>query len=232
MRAERRWTICHERTLQTNVVGIQGPTARETVQSRRLTRLLSIGLAALALGVLAGCGGTTTVTTTQTVTRTVTAPPSATTTTAPTASAAPACAGSKLGGSFAGIPGSAGAGQISYRLTVTNTSDSPCYVSGLPQLQLLDAQGGALQTSVSAAQPGQATAAKIVLQPSAAAKSEARFSPDVPGQGEGQAGQPCEPVAHQVQVTATGGGTFVVPVKPPTSVCEHGSLRMSSYSAG
>jgi hypothetical protein len=116
-------------------------------------------------------------------------------------------------------------------LTVTNTSDSECYVTGLPQLQLLDAKGGALQTSVSAAQPGTATAAKIVLQAASSAKSEARFSPDVPGQGEGQAGQPCEPVAHQVQVTATGGGTFVVPVKPPTSVCEHGSLRMSLYAA-
>ena len=174
----------------------------------------------------------TTVTTTQTVTRTVTAPPpTATATTAPPLSAAPACTSTRLGGSFAAIPGSAGAGQISYVLTVTNTSDSECYVSGLPQLQLLDAHGGALQTSVSAAQPGQATAAKILLQPSSSAKSDARFSPDVPGQGEGQAGQPCEPVAHQLQVTATGGGTFTVPIKPPTSVCEHGSLRMSPYSA-
>lgn len=196
-----------------------------------MTRLLSIGLAGLALAALAGCGGTTTVTTTETVTKTVTAPPVATTTAAPPASAASACVGSNLGGSFAGVPGSAGAGQISYLLTVTNTSDSACYVSGIPQLQLLDAQGGALQTSVSAAQPGTATAAKIVLQPSSSATSEARFSPDVPGQGEGHAGQPCEPVAHQVQVTATGGGTFVVPVKPPTSVCEHGSLRMSLYAA-
>jgi len=166
------------------------------------------------------------------VTKTVTAPqPVTTATTAPPASAAPACTGSSLGGSFAGVPGSAGAGQISYLLTVTNTSGSACYVSGLPQLQLLDAQGGALPTSVSAAQPGTATAAKIVLQPSSSAQSEARFSPDVPGQGEGQAGQPCEPVAHQVQVTATGGGTFTVPIKPPTSVCEHGSLRMALYSA-
>ena len=197
-----------------------------------MTRLLSIGLAGLALGALTGCGGTTTVTTTETVTKTVTAPPAATTTaTAPTTSAAPACTGSSLDGSFAVVAGSAGAGQISYVLTVRNTSDSACYVSGLPQLQLLDAQGGALQTSVSAAQPGTATAAKIVLQPSSSAKSEARFSPDVPGQGEGQAGQPCEPVAHQAKVTATGGGTFMVPVKPPTSVCEHGSLRMSLYAA-
>ena len=197
-----------------------------------MTRLLSIGLAGLALGALAGCGGTKTVTTTETVTKTVTAPPAATTTTAPTTSAAPACSSARLGGSFAVVPGSAGAGQISYALTVTNTSDSECYVSGLPQLLLLDAQGGGLPTSVSAAQPGTATAAKIVLQVASSAKSEARFSPDVPGQGEGQAGQPCEPVAHQVQVTATGGGTFVVPVNPPTSVCEHGSLRMSLYAAG
>ena len=196
-----------------------------------MARLLSIGLAGLALGALAGCGGTKTVTATETVTKTVTAPPAATTTTAPTTSAAPACTGSSLGGSFAAVPGSAGAGQISYVLTVTNTSDSECYVSGIPQLLLFDAQGGALPTSVSAAQPGTATAAKIVLQAGASAKSEARFSPDVPGQGEGQAGQPCEPVAHQVQVTATGGGTFTVPVKPPTSVCEHGSLRMALYSA-
>ena len=196
-----------------------------------MTRLLSIGLAGLALGALAGCGGTTTVTTTRTVTRTVTAPPPATTSTSTATSAAPACVGSSLGGSFAAVPGSAGAGQISYVLTVTNTSDSECYVSGLPQLQLLDAQGGALPTSVSAAEPGTATAAKIVLQPASSATSEARFSPDVPGQGEGQAGQPCEPVAHQVQVTATGGGTFTVPIKPPTSVCEHGSLRMALYAA-
>jgi hypothetical protein len=192
-----------------------------------LRRLLSIGLAGLALGALAGCGGAKSVTVTQTVTRTVTK----TVTTAPTPSAAPACTSTRLGGSFASVPGSAGAGQISYRLTVTNTSDSECFLSGIPQLQLLDAQGGALSTSVTAAQPGQATAAKIVLQPASSATSDARFSPDVPGVGEGQAGKPCEPVAHQLQVTATGGGTFIVPVNPPTSVCEHGSLRMTVYAA-
>ena len=192
-----------------------------------MRRLLFIGLAGLVVGVLAGCGGAKTVTVTQTVTRTVTH----TVTTTPPPAAAAACTGSSLDGTFAGVPGSAGAGQISYRLTVTNTSNSACFVSGLPQLQLLDAQGGALSTSVTAAQPGTATAAKIVLQPSASATSDARFSPDVPGVGEGQAGQPCEPVAHQLQVTATGGGTFVAPITPPTSVCEHGSLRMTLYTA-
>jgi Protein of unknown function (DUF4232) len=197
-----------------------------------LRRLLSIGLAGLALGALAGCGGTTTVTqtVTTTVTKTVTTPAS-TTTTAGGGASAPACTSSSLGGSFAGISGSAGAGQISYLLTLTNTSSSACFLSGLPQLQLLDATGQALPTSVTAAQPGEATAAKIVVQPSSSATAEARFSPDVPGPGEGQAGKPCEPVAHQLQVTPTGGGTLVVPINPPTSVCEHGSLRMAIYSA-
>jgi len=180
--------------------------------------------------VIAGCGGAKTLTATRTVTRTVTAPP--VTTTAPAAAAVPACTGALLGGSFDTIRGSAGAGQISYMLTLTNTSNSPCFVSGLPQVQLLDAQGGALPTSVSAVQPGQETAAKFVIQPSLSATSVARFSPDVPGPGEGKANQPCEPTAHQLQVTATGGGTVVVPVNPPTPVCEHGSLRMSAYTTG
>jgi hypothetical protein len=182
-----------------------------------LRRLLSIGLVSLAIGVLAGCGGTKT----QTVTKTVTAA---------AASDAPACTSTRLGGSFTVIPGSAGAGQTSYALTLTNTSDAPCYLSGLPDVQLLDAQGGKLPTSVSAAQPGQATAAKIELQRTSSAKSEARFSPDVPGPGEGGANKPCEPVAHQLQVTMTDGGTVLVPVNPPTPVCEHGALSMSLFA--
>jgi hypothetical protein len=185
-----------------------------------LRQLLSIGLACAAVGLLAGCGGTTTVTVTQTVTQTVAAP----------TPAVPACSAADLGGSFAVVRGSAGAGQISYLLTLTNKSGSPCFVAGLPSVQLLDAQGGTLPTSVTAAQPGQATAAKVVLQPAASAGSAARFSPDVPGPGEGQANQPCEPVAHQLQVSPNGGGTLVVPVTPPTSVCESGSLRMTVFT--
>jgi hypothetical protein len=172
---------------------------------------------------LAGCGGTKTATVTQTVTKTVTK----TTPTTPTTSTseAAACSGADLNGSFADVPGSAGAGQISYKLTLTNSSAAVCFVSGIPDLQLLDAKGGALPTSVSAEQPGQGTAAKIVLQPGASAAAEARFSPDVPGQGEQSQGA-CEPTAHQVRVTV-GGGSVTVPVSPPTPVCEHGALSMS-----
>jgi Protein of unknown function (DUF4232) len=182
----------------------------------------------LVLGAaLAGCGGTKTATVTQTVTKTVTTT-AATTTTTSTAAAA-ACSGADLGGSFADVPGSAGAGQTSYKLTLTNSSPAACYVSGIPELQLLDAQGGALPTSVSAAQPGQGTAAKIVLQPGASAAAEARFSPDVPGQGDQQAGQ-CEPTAHDLKVTI-GGSSVNVPVTPPTPVCERGSLHMALLAA-
>jgi hypothetical protein len=183
-----------------------------------LTRLLAIGFATAAL---TGCGGT----------KTVTAPASTSTTSAGASSNAPACTDTRLGGSFSTVPGSAGAGQISYTLTLTNISDSPCWVSGLPQLVLVDAQGRPLPTSVTVAQPIQAAPATIVLQPTSSAKSTARFSPDVPGPGEGQAGKPCEPVAHQAQVTPTGGGALLVPVSPPTSVCEHGSLRMTLLTA-
>ncbi len=183
----------------------------------------------LVLGAaLAGCGGTKTTTVTETVTKTVTRTAPTTTTTSP--SAAAACSAADLGGSFADVPGSAGAGHVSYKLTLTNSSSAACYVSGIPEVLLLDAQGGALPTSVSPAQPGQGTAAKVELQPGASAAAEARFSPDVPGPGEGQAGQPCEPVAHDLKVTV-GGGSVNVPVSPPTSVCEHGSLSMSLLAA-
>ncbi|HVA32316.1 MAG TPA: DUF4232 domain-containing protein [Gaiellaceae bacterium] len=191
-----------------------------------------IMLAGIVVGVLAACGGTKTLTVTQTVTRTVTKTTTApaTTTTGSGAATAPACSGADLGGSFAVVPGSAGAGSISYGLTLTNTSSAACYVSGIPQLQLLDAKGATVPTAVSAAQPGQGTAAKVVLDPGASAKADARFSPDVPGPGEDNPGA-CEPTAHQLRVTV-GAGSVTVPVSPPTSVCSHGALRMSLLAAG
>ncbi len=149
--------------------------------------------------------------------------------TAQTAPTAPPCSGRDLGGSFKVVRGSAGAGQITYALRLTNTSPAACWVSGIPQLRLLGAKGGPLPTTVSAAQPGQATAAKIVLRPGRSARADARFSPDVPGPGEQQIGR-CEPTARRLRVTV-GGGSLTVPVSPPTPVCEHGALRMSLLKA-
>src|SRR6266705_905981 len=79
----------------------------------------------------AGCGGTKTVVQTTTVrVTTQETPPSAT-----------ACTGDAMTGSFTVVPGSGAAGQISYRLHVTNAAPVACFVSGLPNVQLLD-QGG------------------------------------------------------------------------------------------
>ena len=182
--------------------------------------------AAVAVLAGAGCGGrsTTTVTVTSTVehTTTVTVPP-----TTSTAEAAP-CLASALDGTFAVVPGSAGAGQISYRLRLANQGDAACFVSGIPDLQLLDAGGAGLPTNVSPAHPGTGTAVRVDLQPGDAATADARFSPDVPG-GSEQTDGPCEPKAVTLRVTV-GGGTVDVPVRPPTPVCERGSLFMSNYA--
>lgn len=190
----------------------------------RVAALLAFGVGVLG----AGCG-TKTITVEHTVTevRTVTAP---STTTTPPQPVEP-CAGDELRGTFAVVPGSPGAGQISYRLRLANTGSVACMLTGLPVVQLLDAQGGELPTQVTAAEPGQPTAVRVVLEPSGSAAADARFSPDVPGVGEGQTG-PCEPRASTLRVTAPGGGTVDAPVQPPTAVCSKGSLRFSVYTAG
>jgi hypothetical protein len=197
-------------------------------QGVRAAALAIVGVLALA-----GCGGggtkTVTVTQTQTVThvRTVTAPP-ATTTTPP--AAASECTGSDMQGSFAVVEGSAGAGQISYRLTVTNKSSTPCWVSGVPAAQLLGTTGNPLPTHVSSAQAGAALAAEISLQQGESATADARFSPDVTGVGDHTSG-PCEPTATVLRVTLAGPSSFDAPVQPPTPVCEQGSLGFTFFTA-
>jgi len=191
-------------------------------------------LAGLVLvGLAAGCGGTktVTVTTTATTVRTVTTTATTTASTTPSGSAgAAACTGDALAGRFGVVAGSAGAGNIVYSLRLTNTSAEPCFVSGLPAVTLLGADGTPLPTSVTAAQPGQASAAKIVLLVGGTAKADARFSPDVPGTGEQHSG-PCEAKAAVLRVSAPGGGAVAAPVSPPTPVCEHGALSFSLYAS-
>jgi hypothetical protein len=191
-------------------------------------RAALLGVAVLAL---AGCGGTTTQTVTQTVThvKTVTVH-AATTSTTVAAPATDPCASESLTGSFDEVPGSAGAGQIVYKLTVTNTGSTPCFVSGIPQVQLLGTTGKALPTSASAAQAGTATAAKVSLLHGDSAAAEAQFSPDVNGTGDSTSGQ-CQPTATVLRVTAPGGGTLDAPIQPPTPVCEQGSLHFKNFTA-
>jgi hypothetical protein len=141
------------------------------------------------------------------------------------------CTASQLSGSFRFVPGSPGAGSVSYMLRLRNRSSRTCFVSGLAGLRLLGRTGHPLSTKVVPAfRPG-LTAVRVVLRPGQTAKAEARFSPDIPGPGEPQTTGPCEPKAFRVRITPPpGGGTLVGPVLPPTPVCEHGGMSLRALS--
>ncbi len=149
-------------------------------------------------------------------------------TTTPTTSSAAACTGSQLSGTFAVVPDSHGAGQVAYLLTLTNTSLGSCFVFGLPQAQLLEADGSGLPTHIAAADSLH-LGARIVLARGVSAVAQARFSPSVPGTGDSQSGA-CQPKAATLRVTPDGGGSVDVPIRPPTSVCERGTLNFDVFA--
>jgi hypothetical protein len=141
------------------------------------------------------------------------------------------CGGAQLAGTFAVIPGSAGAGNIVYSLRIRRLSGLTCFVYGVPRLRLLDRLRRPQPTKVTrAVRPG-LTAVRVSLRPGRGARATARFSPDIPGVGEPPIGAQCERRSYFVRVTPRpGGGTFVAPIRPPTPVCEHGSLSVSVFS--
>lgn len=141
------------------------------------------------------------------------------------------CTGSQLKAAFNVVPGSAGAGNIVYRLRVTNTSSSTCSVTGLPRVTLLDRTGKANPTHVRADFPQGLTAVLVILAPGKSAQATARFSPDVNGTGDHMSAR-CQPLAYWLRVTAPGGGTTKAKITPETSVCERGTLSFRAYSAG
>ncbi len=188
-------------------------------------RRAAAGLVLAALGLtVAGCGlgGTKTVS----VTRTQTVTTTRTVTTTSSATSADPCTGAQLTGVFTLVPGSAGAGQIEYALTLKNVSHSPCSLHGIPKATLLGATGSELPTHITAA--GRGKSRGVVLQGGASAVADARFSPDVTGQGDSQTGT-CQPQAHTLQVSPDGGGVADAGIKPPTSVCEQGTLHFEPF---
>ena len=120
------------------------------------------------------------------------------------------------------IKGSMGAGNVSYRLTLRNAGSGLCVGSTTPGLQLKQGAGRNLPTHVR--YRGRSSRLTIgkggdVLS----ASTSLRFSPDIPGPGEPSHG-PCEPKAYFVQVNF-GSASYVGGIHPPTSVCEHGTMR-------
>ena len=140
---------------------------------------------------------------------------------------APRCNGSQLKGTFTVVRGSAGAGNIVYALKLTNRSSKTCTVTGLPSVRLLAKDKQRLPTNVIPAMRGAGTAVLVTLRHGERTRATARFSPDVPGNGE--MGRQCEPKSWWLRVAGQGGGTTTVPVTPPTPVCEHGQLQFSTY---
>jgi hypothetical protein len=139
------------------------------------------------------------------------------------------CRGAQLAGSFSAVPGSAGAGSITYALRLRNRSATTCTVTGLPQGLLLGQRRQALPTHIRAAFPNELSAVLVTLAPGHSTRANARFSPDVPGPGE-QTVRRCEPVAWWLRVAGQGGGSTTVKISPPTSVCEHGRMFFSGYT--
>jgi hypothetical protein len=195
------------------------------VAGRRAGAGLALAVVALSA---AGCGiggSTKTVTVVHVRTHTITVTRTVTVTTTSTSAALSACTGDQLSGTFKEASGGGGAGQIEYILTLKNTSPTSCTVDGLPVARLLDASGSRLPTHIT----GTAGGPLVNLAPGASAKATARFSPDVPGSGDSQSGA-CQPKAYTLQVTPDHYTVVDAPIKPPTSVCERGSLNFSVYS--
>lgn len=142
---------------------------------------------------------------------------------------APSCTGKQLAGTFKVVPGSAGAGNIVYALVLKNVSTSTCQVTGLPDGRLLGKTGKALPTHIVPAFKGALTAVLVTLAPGQKTRATARFSPDVPGPGEGKAGKQCEPTSYWFRVNGQGGGTTKVKLQPATPVCSHGQMQLTAY---
>ena len=167
------------------------------------TEAMRVAAALCLLFIAAGCG-TKTVTVTQTETTTVTKTVSAS-----------SCKSSDLTATFDAVPGSQGAGSISYRLKLTNSSSSLCQLT-VTGFQLLDANGADVPTNVTP--PGGTTA----LAAGETIGYEARFSPSVNGTGDNTNGQ-CQPTSATLRISV-GGDTVDAPITPPTSVCEQGTM--------
>jgi hypothetical protein len=127
------------------------------------------------------------------------------------------------------IRGSDGAGQTGYRLTVRSTGTVACEFHNQPSLTLLGKSGKALPTHVH----WTGKLKNITLDPETSVTARLRFSPDIPGPGEPQKGR-CEPEAESVRVDFKNLGPIAHapvhpgPVRPPTSVCEHGRITALS----
>jgi hypothetical protein len=138
----------------------------------------------------------------------------------------PGCTKSVLEAEFTVIPGSQGAGQVAYTLTIDNYGTSACTLDGLPKLRLLTKHGAKLPTHAATEPHGAYT---VTLAAGQYAQALASFTPDIAASNE--PGTHCEPVAHWLRLTLpAGGGTLLAPMSP-TMVCQHGTMTFRRLKA-
>lgn len=135
---------------------------------------------------------------------------------ASTASAGPsgACSAAALRGAFTLIPNSMGLGSVSYRLRIENRSGSACSFPRHPSVQLYGFRHRPTPTHT--VFPG--AQGSVSIPAGHALVADARFSPDVPSQGE-PLRKACERVSHWLRV-----GPVTVAIKPATRVCGFGAM--------
>jgi hypothetical protein len=131
------------------------------------------------------------------------------------------CGPSSVRATFSLVPGSQGAGQVEYTLTITNTGRASCTISGLPAIRLLGAGHVALATRAHADGGGSHA---VKLAAGRWAQSNATFSPDIAASNE--PGDRCEPLAYSLALTLRGGGRLLAPMDP-TMVCQHGAIAFT-----
>jgi hypothetical protein len=135
------------------------------------------------------------------------------------------CASSGLTATFTLVPGSQGAGQIGYALTITNVGRGSCTLAGTPALTLLSA-GRTLPTAARTYPGGAYT---VALAAGQWAQAAVTFTPDIAAADE--PGNRCEPIADSLRLSMpAGGGTLDAPMDP-TMVCQHGRMAISRLKA-
>lgn len=137
-------------------------------------------------------------------------------------SAVKPCRSTQLSASMTHIFGSNGAGSTGYRLNLHNKSPHRCSVHEHLDLQLVSARSVKLPTHV----VDFGRHGVVTIAPRRTVSARLRFSPDVPGPGETGPGA-CEPRAVRVIVFLgpPRGGAVSGPIRPATSVCEHGTIE-------
>lgn len=164
-----------------------------------------------------------------------------TTTGSSTTSAATTAAGHPAGtacttaempkGTWRVVPDSQGAGHVAADIALQNTSDHTCTVTGFPGVSLLASNEHPLPTNVLKDTSVPVTTIKVA--PGAWVHSEMRYSPNIPGPGEPQNGQQCEPTTVHALAQLPGDTAWSrITLDNPTPVCEKGELQAKPFVSG